>query len=223
MKKRRNRQATEDTILDAFERIVTRDGIAAVNPTRVMEEAGFSKPLLYDYFGNLVGLATEWTLRRPIWPNYDFPDDPADGDFRQHLERFLLATAKNLHDNPVALELLHAELGQPNDIVAAMETSRQVWLQENMASVLAHPEINEPDNWNLMFVFYAAISYLALRSRRDVAYAGMRLDTEAGWRDAMDRVEQVMEDFVLLGRLKQIAKEGRRSLLAELLDALEEG
>lgn len=220
-KQRRNRQATEAAILDAFERVITRDGVAAANPTSIMTEAGFSKPLLYDYFGNMAGLAAAWAERESIWPNYDFPSGDDDTDFQVHLKRFLIATADKLRSSPVTLELLTAELGCPPEWLEVLEDSRRKWLQENMRDVLLHPEIREPGNWNMMFVLYSAINYLALRSRRESPHAGMRLDTDAGWNDAMDRVEKIADDLMLLARIKRIIRNGQADILSQLLDTLE--
>ena len=220
-KQRRNRQATESAILDAFERVIARDGVAAANPTSIMAEAGFSKPLLYDYFGNMAGLATAWAERESIWPNYDFPTEDNGTDFKVHLKRFLIETADKLRNSPVTLELLTAELGSPPEWLRVLDDSRQKWLQENMRDVLLHPEIREPDNWNLLFVLYSAINYLALRSRHESAHTGLRLDTDEGWQDAMARVEKIADDLLLLSRIRQIIQNGQADILNQLLDTVE--
>ncbi|MFW2404000.1 MAG: TetR/AcrR family transcriptional regulator [Gammaproteobacteria bacterium] len=222
-KQRRNRQATEAAILDAFERVIVRDGLGAANPTSVMQEAGFSKPLLYDYFGNMAGLAKAWTENHEIWPDHAYPD--ADGDaqeFSDYLKDFLIATANGLRDNPVTLELLAAELGPKNEFQPALEESRRRWLQQNMRGMLSHEEIQEPENWNLLFVCYSAIVYLALRSRRDAPHAGLQLNTDAGWEEALQHIEQLVDEMALLARLKRIMRTGQRTTLARMLDVLEE-
>ena len=221
-KQRRNRQATEAAIIKAFERVIVRDGLAEANPTSVMQEAGFSKPLLYDYFGNMTGLAAAWAENRALWPDHQYPDEAAPpAEFALLLKDFLLSTANGLRDNPVALELLAAEIGPPTEYQSVLEASRKRWLQQNMQGMLSHPEIQEPDNWNLLFVCYSAIVYLALRSRRDAPHTGLRLDTDAGWAEAMLHVEQFIDELVLLARLKRIMKDGKSAMLAEMLDTLE--
>ena len=68
-KRARNRAENEERILDAFERIMVRDGIRGVGPNAIMEEAGLGKPLLYTYFGDLNGLIRAWGERRKLWPD----------------------------------------------------------------------------------------------------------------------------------------------------------
>jgi len=220
-KQRRNRQATEAAIVDAFERVIARDGVAAANPTTIMAEAGFSKPLLYDYFGNMAGLAAAWAERETLWPNYDFPAGDDGNDFKMHLKRFLITTANKLRNSPVTLELLTAELGCPPEWLEVLDDSRKKWLQENMRDVMLHPEIREPDNWNLMFVLYSAINYLALRSRHESAHTGLQLDTDEGWNDAMARIEKIADDLMLLSRIKRIIRKGQADILSQLLDTLD--
>jgi AcrR family transcriptional regulator len=221
-KQRRNRQATEAAIIEAFERIIVRNGLAEANPTSVMQEAGFSKPLLYDYFGNMAGLAAAWAESRVLWPDHRYPEDADQPtEFSALLKEFLLSTANGLRNNPVALELLAAEVGPPNEFQPVLEESRKRWLKQNMQGMLSHPEIQEPENWNLLFVCYSAVVYLALRSRRDTPFTGISLNTDAGWADAMHHVEQFIDELALLARLKRILKDGKSAMLSEMLDALE--
>ncbi len=203
-KQRRNRKATEGAILEAFAKVVTREGLAAANPTSVMIEAGYSKPLLYDYFGGMEGLVKAWLDANRIWPDYDFPDsiDSAD-ELKSCLKRFLLTTAEALRQNPVALEFLAAELNSNWKYQAMLDASRNDWLQENMAAVMAHPEIRDEDNWNLLFVVYNSINYLVLRSKSGTPHVGFNLDQDDDWQDAMRRTEKVIDDLIMLSKFKQ--------------------
>jgi AcrR family transcriptional regulator len=187
-----------------------------------MQEAGFSKPLLYDYFGNMTGLAAAWAENHALWPDHQYPDDTVPPtEFALLLKDFLLSTANGLRENPVALELLAAEIGPPTEYQTVLEESRKRWFRQNMKGMLSHPEIQEPDNWNLLFVCYSAISYLVLRSRRAAPHNGFQLDTDEGWAEAMHHVEQFIDELALLARLKRILKDGKSAMLAEMLDALE--
>lgn len=222
-KQRRNRPATEAAIIAAFERVIVRDGLSEANPTTVMQEAGFSKPLLYDYFGNMAGLAAAWAERGSIWPDHEYPEqDNESTRFADYLKDFLLSAANGLRDNPGALELLAAELGPKTEYQSVLDDSRKRWLGQNMKGMLSHPEINEPENWNLLFVGYSAIVYLALRSRRAAPHAGIRLDTDDGWAEAMRHLEELLDELALATRLKRILRSGSGRMLTQLLDALED-
>ena len=221
-KQRRNRAATEAAIIEAFERVIVRDGLADANPTSVMQEAGFSKPLLYDYFGNMAGLASAWAESHQIWPDHKYPDGDEPAEFDVLLKNFLLTIANGLRDNPVALVLMAAELGPSSEYQPVLEESRRRWLNQNMKGMLSHPEPSEPHNWNMLFVGYSAIVYLALRSRRSAPHNGIRLDTEEGWDKAMIHVEQLLDELALFAKLKRILNDGKGRMLQQLLDAVDE-
>lgn len=207
-KRRRNRQATETAILDAFARVVERDGLRGASPTTVMAEAGYSKPLLYDYFGDMEGLVRTWFERKHVWPDYNLPDDIEDEDhLKQCLKEFILKTANALRNNPCAQEFMAAELTKNWEYQSILEASRDDWFKENLSALMAHPEISESDNWNLLFVVYNSINYLVLRSRVSSQHVGLHLDTEKGWRDAMKRVESTIDDLILLSKLRRVMQE----------------
>lgn len=203
-KKRRNREATQTAILEAFTRVVERDGLSEVSPTKVMEESGYSKPLLYDYFGNMKGLVQAWFDRNQIWPNHQFPESIGnEEEFQQCIKDFLLSTASALRNNRCAQEFLSAELTRNWEYQDILKNSRERWLQENMAELIAHPEIRQTEIWNLLFVTYSAINYLVLRALAGTPHVGLKLDTDADWEDAMFRVESVIDDLMLACNVKR--------------------
>ena len=77
------RRETEDVIIDAFARLLVRDGVAGIGVNALVKEAGVGKKPLYDYFGGLDGVAVEWVRRRGIWPPLEeIVGEPLE-DFRQ--------------------------------------------------------------------------------------------------------------------------------------------
>ena len=207
-KKRRNRKATETAILEAFSRVVEQKGLAAANPTSVMVEAGYSKPLLYDYFGDMGGLVEAWFERNKIWPDYDFPDEiEGTEELKQCLKKFLMTIANTLRNNPCAQEFRSAELSKNWEYQAILDASREKWLQENMSAVMSHPEIRDADNWNLLFIIYNSINYLVLRARAATPHVGLHLEDDKDWADAMVSVESVIDDLILLSRLRRVMRD----------------
>ncbi|MBT8442128.1 MAG: TetR/AcrR family transcriptional regulator [Gammaproteobacteria bacterium] len=206
-KRRRNRKATEDAILAAFERVVERDGLRNASPTTVMAEAGYSKPLLYDYFGDMAGLVRAWFDRHHVWPDYNLPVVIEDEDhLKQCLKDFMLKTADALRGNPCFQEILAAELTKNWEYQEILEASREEWFKENLGALMAHPELSKEENWNLLFVIYNSINYLALRSRSPSPHVGLHIDSELGWRDAMNRVESTIDDLILLSKIRELMK-----------------
>lgn len=58
------RQTSERALLDAFEALLQRHGPGGLGVNAVLDSAGVGKRLLYEYFGDLEGLAAAWAGAR---------------------------------------------------------------------------------------------------------------------------------------------------------------
>ena len=65
------RQATEQRIIKAFEKVLRRDGAEKLGVNAIIKEAGVGKGLLYDYFGGLEGLAEAWVKNTDFVPSME--------------------------------------------------------------------------------------------------------------------------------------------------------
>ena len=59
----------EKEILDAFERVLLRDGAHKISVMSISREAGVAKTLIYKYFDGLSGLIKTWINERHGWPD----------------------------------------------------------------------------------------------------------------------------------------------------------
>lgn len=198
----RDRDATENALLDAFERVLTRDGIRNLSVNAVVAEAGVGKPLLYRYFGDLDGLVAAWGRRRQFWP----PPVQAERGaarfgskavFHDKVRRDLLETANYMRSHPVTLEFLAEELSARTDLSRAFGRVRQERSRALVRTMLAEPRYARRQTRRMIIVLYAAVAYLAMRTRRSPRFMGLRLDTEEGWQDAMAMVGEMMDATVL--------------------------
>jgi AcrR family transcriptional regulator len=53
------RESSENKLLNAFEKVICRNGVENIGVNAIIKEAGVGKGLLYEYFGSLDGLAEE--------------------------------------------------------------------------------------------------------------------------------------------------------------------
>lgn len=201
----RGREATEEALLDAFEQVLIRDGIRRLSVNAIVEAAGVGKPLLYRYFGDLAGLVRAWSARRSVWPAAAdrarrTPAHEADDAFRRRVADELVASANGLRDNPASLELLAEELTASSDLSEAFGEARDAFGGQFVRTLLTRERYQRPDNRALITVLYAAVTYLAMRSRRSPRFMGLRLDTEDGWHDAMGMIREIAERVDRQGR-----------------------
>lgn len=192
-----SRQSTEDALLDALELVLLRDGLRNLSVNAVIEAAGVGKPLLYRYFGDLAGLVRAWGDRRGLWANLAAQGEPAsrhttdDPAFRAMVAEELVGVAEYLRDHPVSVEFLAEELSANTDFSEAFAAARAEHRRPFVRAMLADPRYLRRDNRRLIVVLSAAVTYLAMRAARSPAFMGLRLDTEAGWADAMAMVREL--------------------------------
>jgi len=192
-----SRQATEETLLDALEAVLLRDGLRNLSVNAVIEAAGVGKPLLYRYFGDLSGLVRAWGERRGLWADLAAQGEPPsrhatnDGAFREQVADELVGVAEYLRDHPVSVEFLAEELSANTDFTEAFAAARADHRRPFLRTMLADPRYLRRDNRRLIVVLYAAVVYLSARAARSPAFMGLRLDTEAGWNDAMAMVREL--------------------------------
>jgi AcrR family transcriptional regulator len=191
------REATENALLDALETVLARDGLRHLSVNAVVETAGVGKPLLYRYFGDLAGLVREWGRRRGFWaevagdgrlPSRQETDDLA---FRRKVAEELVTSAEYLRAHPVTLELLAEELTAESDLSIAFAEARDVHRRPFLRAMLGDSRYLRRDNRRLIVILNAALVYLAMRSRRSPNFMGLRLDTESGWREALEMVREI--------------------------------
>jgi len=191
------REKTESSMLDAFEKVLVRDGIRHLTVKAVVEEAGVSKPLLYRYFDGLPGLVRVWSERRRFWPEAEPPGGMAsryvegESEFKQAIAEEMIALGHYLRSHPVTLEFLAEELNAKSEISDAFAQTRDDYGRPFLQTLVKDPRYADPGNRPLIVVLGAALIYLAMRSRRSPDFMGLRLDTEQGWNEAMDMVRRL--------------------------------
>jgi AcrR family transcriptional regulator len=192
-----SRQATEEALLDALEAVLLRDGLRSLTVNAVVDEAGVGKPLLYRYFGDLPGLVRAWGERRGLWADLVAQGGPPsrqatdDRSFRHQVTDELVGVAEYLRAHPVSTEFLVEELSAHTDLSDAFAAARADHRRPFLRTMLADPRYLRRDNQRLIVVLYAAAVYLAMRAARSPSFMGLRLDTEAGWNDAMAMLREI--------------------------------
>ena len=191
------RKATEERLLDALETVLVRDGLRQLSLNAIVEEAGVGKPLLYRYFTNLQGLLAAWAERRASFVGDSSGQKSAasaedNGAFRQQLAEELVASAVNLRDRPIMLEMLAEELTADSDLSEPFAQIRSRQGKPFVRAMLSDPRYSEPELRGKIIILYAAINYLAMRAHRSPRFMGLRLDTDEGWDEAMTMVSRIM-------------------------------
>lgn len=185
------RQTSERALLDAFEALLQRHGPGGLGVNAVLDSAGVGKRLLYEYFGDLEGLAAAWAGARS--------DPLALAPRRAALARRLTGLgpgqkvaaamadyATQLREHPWATQVLLAELAQPATLGRAMREIRRE-LGRGYEDVLVEAGgFATREGLQAALVLQAAATYLAMRARLAPDYNGLDLASPEGWSAAID-------------------------------------
>jgi AcrR family transcriptional regulator len=189
------REATEALLIDAFGRIVQRNGLRSVGVNEVVKEAGVGKALLYRYFGGLPGLVQAWGQKNRVWPPLanlvPLSEKSAGEDAATQLKRIVVRNAEVHRADPVRIEMLADELMTPTAISGALSGIRRE-LGRDHAAVFGRSSRFRRHHM-LMVVMMAAASYLAMRSVKAPRFMGEDLADEATWRRLMREIEAVID------------------------------
>lgn len=193
------RQDTERTIIDAFERVLVRDGISGIGVNALVKEAKVGKKQIYDYFGGITGVATAWVERRGIWPPLeDIVGEPMD-TFTLHppVEKLRIINrqcATMLRSNAPLCELLTGEFVRSTEMKEAVEHIRQLVRQDFERVLMSDPVLGGEDYLALNTIAYAATTYLALRAHCQPRFFGFDLSTETSWQAILNMFDRVMDN-----------------------------
>jgi AcrR family transcriptional regulator len=194
---RAKRQATENAIIDAFERLLNRNGVAGIGVNALVKEAGVGKKQIYDYFGGLSGVAEAWVKGRSVWkPLEDFIDEPmAQFLAREPAEKLRIVNrryADSLRSNPGLCELLTGEFMKDTDVKEAVDHIRQLIRLDFERVLTSDPRLSHPDMLSLNTVAYAAATYLGMRAHHQPKFFGFDLSAETSWQMVLSMFERVL-------------------------------
>ena len=120
----RNRQTTEQVLLDAVRELVEESGFENVGVNAVATRAGVSKMLIYRYFGSLDGLIAAYIRQHDFWINFDeeLPDRQYVGEFVKRMFRGQVAL---LRENYTLNRLYRWELTTDNAVIRELREKRE--------------------------------------------------------------------------------------------------
>lgn len=192
------RAATEQAIIEAFERLLARGGIGALGINALVKEAGVGKKQVYDYFGGLNGVAGAWVTSSEVWrPIEEIIDEPWDEFLkRSPAEKQILVCgryAASLRKNPLLCELLSGEFIKSDEVKSAVEHVRQL-IRLDFEKVLKSDErLETPDMLAFSVMAYSCATYLGLRAYHQPIFFGFDLSAETSWLTIMSMFERAFQ------------------------------
>ena len=191
----KNREQTEEKILEAVGSIIENQGFEKVGINAIATEAGVSKMLIYRYFGGVEELIAQYLIQKDYWANTDavIINPEAVGDsiksmFRRQVEQLR---------NDITLRRLYRwELFTDNQNIRQLRNRREENGCRLIKIVSALTGCQDEQVAALASILSASISYLALLEGQCHTYNGICLQTDKGWNQLMQGIEMIIDLWI---------------------------
>ena len=191
----KNREQTEEKILEAVGSIIENQGFEKVGINAIATEAGISKMLIYRYFGGVEELIAQYLIQKDYWANTDAAiiNPEAVGDsiksmFRRQVEQLR---------NDITLRRLYRwELSTNNQNIRQLRNRREENGCRLIKMVSALTGCPDAQVAALASILSASISYLALLEDQCQSYNGICLQTDEGWNQLMQGIEMIIDLWI---------------------------
>ena len=191
----KNREQTEEKILEAVGSIIENQGFEKVGINAIATEAGVSKMLIYRYFGGVEELIAQYLIQKDYWANTDAAmiNPEAVGDsiksmFRRQVEQLR---------NDITLRRLYRwELSTNNQNIRQLRNRREENGCRLIKMVSALTGCPDAQVAALASILSASISYLALLEGQCQSYNDICLQTDEGWNQLMQGIEMIIDLWI---------------------------
>jgi AcrR family transcriptional regulator len=185
----RDRQQTEQHLIDAVGAVLVRDGMATLSVSSIAAEAGVDKALIYKYFKSLDHLFERYVETADLWwraeelvagLNHQPDNIGHSAVFRIILIRYLNA----LRRRPAALAILAGEINNINRLTEYLTAIREIETKRLMGLVATRFSVPAGGTEFSRFVIAInAMTYFILLSQkiRKPIYGIDLTKGEAGW------------------------------------------
>ena len=191
----KDREITEQKILDAVGSMIETDGFESLGINAVAQKAGVSKMLIYRYFGGMDQLIAKYILQHDYWVNTELPlhDISGVGACLKQMFREQIAT---LRSNMVLKRLHRWELTAYNEVVRLLRERRETNGCELVRVVSRLTKSPYAEVAAMATLLSAAISYLTLIEEQNKVYNGIDLCSDEGWQQLATGIDQIIDLWV---------------------------
>lgn len=194
----RDRESTEQKILDAVSRIVLKEGMKKLGVNSVAREAGVDKVLIYRYFGSFTELFKIYIKKQDFFANLkeyldtDLAKAPPE-EMAEAAKKIFLLHLNYARTNKEFQEVLLWELNNDDEITEFISMEREK-IAADIRNVFKERYINPAfDLEAVSTIFICAINQLVLQSRYLNEFNGLNLKDEESWRRIENTIDQILE------------------------------
>ena len=184
----RDRQATEEKLIAAFDSILKEEGFKHLGINAIARRAGVSKVLIYRYFGDFNGLLEVYLQKRAYWiQQQQSIADAIQSEQRKELlsgsVRVMEGLAGQLFSDPAQQELARWSLLENNEVLDRISERMEEPTAERNRQMASRLDIPEKDIRSVIALLIGGINYLILRSATAPLFNDIDIRSESGLED----------------------------------------
>jgi len=116
-------------LIEAVGETLKENGYKGLGLNKVAFRAGVSKPMVYEYFGNMNGLLKAYIGQTDPWLPYfeslELPENPTTEELKQCFIKILQDQFRYFHSEKEMQKLVHWQISEPNALMRAASLMRE--------------------------------------------------------------------------------------------------
>jgi AcrR family transcriptional regulator len=126
---KRNADDKKSKLIEAVGETLKENGYRGLGLNKVAARAGVSKPMVYEYFGNMNGLLKAYVGHTDSWLPYfeslELPESPSTEELKQCFIKLLQDQFRYFHSEKEMQKLVHWQISEPNALMRAASLMRE--------------------------------------------------------------------------------------------------
>ena len=126
---KRNSDDKKAKLIGAVGEILTENGYQGLGMNKVAARAGVSKPMIYEYFGNMNGLLKAYVGQTDPWLPYfeslELPEHPTADELKDCFIKILQDQFRFFYGKQEMQKLVHWQISEPNALMRAASLTRE--------------------------------------------------------------------------------------------------
>ncbi|MDR2039549.1 MAG: TetR/AcrR family transcriptional regulator [Bacteroidales bacterium] len=195
MVKERDRQQSEEKLINAVGELIEEIGFENLGINQVAKKAGFSKNLIYRYFESLDGLIYAYMKKHDFWVNAH-NEKPSTSDIKTYLKDFYRREIAGFRGNIALKRLRRWELSTDKDFVVEIRAQREKNGVQFMEIMSGFVKIDKEQLQAISALIDAGIAYLAMFEDNCKMYNGIDIQSNEGWEQILKGVDLLIETMI---------------------------
>lgn len=191
----KNRNQTEQRILEAVGKIVESEGFEAVGVNAVASVSGVSKVLIYRYFGSIEQLLVKYIEDNDYWLNSEF-QIPQHNNVKEFSKSVFRAYIDMVRETPALQKLYRWELTTNNPAIEKLRERREQIALGIINAVSQQSGQSLERVAGISTLVTATVPYLCVLSENCNVYNSFDISSDSGWDKLLETIDFMLDKIL---------------------------